>query len=57
MDQPGDKAAGLVQSQKPQQGELKVSFENAPPGMRVAPAGNALPWYQYDVGYNRFSKQ
>ncbi|MFK8256867.1 phage tail tape measure protein [Erwinia sp. AnSW2-5] len=57
MDQPGDKAVGLVQSQKPQQGELKVSFENAPPGMRVAPAGNTLPWYQYDVGYNRFSPQ
>lgn len=57
MDQPGDKAAGLVQSQKPQQGELKVSFENSPLGMRVAPVGNTLPWYQYDVGYNRFSPQ
>lgn len=56
MDKPGDKAAGLVQSQKPQQGEVKLSFENAPPGMRVAPVGNAMPWLHYDVGYNRFSK-
>lgn len=40
----------------PQQGELKVSFEGAPPGMRVAaPPGNAMPWLTYDVGYNRFS--
>ncbi|MCP1440481.1 hypothetical protein J3D56_003917 [Erwinia persicina] len=39
-----------------QAGELKVSFDNAPPGMRVAsPAGNATPWLSYDVGYNRFS--
>jgi len=38
-----------------QKGELKVSFENAPPGMRVAPANNSLPWLDYDVGYNRFS--
>lgn len=40
---------------RPQQGELKVTFDNAPPGMRVAPAGNSLPWLNYDVGYNRFS--
>lgn len=40
----------------PQQGELKVSFEGAPPGMRVAtPPGSATPWLTYDVGYNRFS--
>ncbi|WP_337025390.1 phage tail tape measure protein [Pantoea anthophila] len=38
-----------------QKGELKVSFENAPPGMRVEPAGSALPWFDLDVGYNRFS--
>ncbi|WP_318358054.1 phage tail tape measure protein [Enterobacter sp.] len=47
----------LSQSNSPQKGELKVSFENAPPGMKVAPAGNALPWYSYDVGYNRFTNQ
>lgn len=41
---------------RPQTGELKVNFENAPQGMRVAtPAGNATPWLSYDVGYNRFS--
>lgn len=41
---------------RPQAGELKVNFENAPPGMRVdTPAGNATPWLSYDVGYNRFS--
>ena len=51
------KTLDSVAMQKPQQGELKVSFENAPSGMRVAPSGNALPWYQYDVGYNRFSNQ
>lgn len=49
------KTLDSVAMQKPQQGELKVSFENSPPGMRVAPASNTLPWYQYDVGYNRFS--
>lgn len=38
-----------------QKGEIKVSFENAPPGMRVEPAGSALPWFDLDVGYNRFS--
>lgn len=38
-----------------QKGELKVSFENAPPGMRVEHAGSALPWFDLDVGYNRFS--
>lgn len=42
---------------RPEQGELKVTFDNAPPGMRVAPAGNSLPWLNYDVGYNRFSNQ
>ncbi|WP_313383145.1 phage tail tape measure protein [Pantoea sp.] len=40
-----------------QKGELKVSFENAPPGMRVEPVGGALPWFDLDVGYNRFSNQ
>ncbi|EFW13127.1 phage tail tape measure protein [Serratia symbiotica str. Tucson] len=38
-------------------GEVRLIFENTPPGMRVAPVGNALPWLSYDVGYNRFSKQ
>ena len=38
-----------------QKGEIKVSFENAPPGMRVEPSGSALPWFDLDVGYNRFS--
>lgn len=41
---------------KNQQAELKVSFENAPPGMRVMSDQNPLPWFDYDVGYNRFSK-
>ncbi|HHI0482519.1 TPA: phage tail tape measure protein, partial [Klebsiella pneumoniae] len=50
---PGYQSA--VPLSRPQQGELKVTFDNAPPGMRVAPAGNALPWLNYDVGYNRFS--
>ncbi|WP_276642883.1 phage tail tape measure protein [Siccibacter turicensis] len=51
------KTLDSVATAKPQQGELKVSFENAPPGMRVAQVGNTLPWYQFDVGYNRFSQQ
>lgn len=38
-----------------QKGEIKVSFDNAPPGMRVEPSGSALPWFDLDVGYNRFS--
>lgn len=50
---PGYQSA--VPLSRPQQGELKVTFDNAPPGMRVAPAGNSLPWLNYDVGYNRFS--
>ncbi|TKV19536.1 phage tail tape measure protein [Citrobacter sp. wls613] len=57
MDQSADTSKPLLQSQKGQQGELKVSFENAPPGMRVEPAGNSLPWLNFDVGYNRFSNQ
>lgn len=52
---PGYQSA--VPLSRPEQGELKVTFDNAPPGMRVAPAGNALPWLNYDVGYNRFSNQ
>lgn len=44
-----------VASTQPQQGEVKLSFENAPPGFRVAPAGKALPWLDIDVGYSRFS--
>lgn len=44
-----------VPSTQPQQGEVKLSFENAPPGFRVAPAGKALPWLDIDVGYSRFS--
>jgi TP901 family phage tail tape measure protein len=45
-------------SQTPQQSsELKVSFVDAPPGMRVAsPTGSSTPWLSYDVGYNRFSR-
>ncbi|WP_367396306.1 phage tail tape measure protein [Pantoea sp. Ep11b] len=38
------------------QGELKVSFEDAPQGMRVTPVGGNLPWLDLDVGYNRFSQ-
>ncbi|MDU2730521.1 MULTISPECIES: phage tail tape measure protein [Pantoea] len=44
-----------VASTQPQQGEVKLSFENAPPGFRVAPAGKTLPWLDIDVGYSRFS--
>lgn len=40
-----------------QSSELKVSFVDAPPGMRVAsPTGSSTPWLSYDVGYNRFSR-
>lgn len=35
---------------------LKVSFENAPPGMKVNDVGNALPWLNYDVGYTSLSR-
>lgn len=38
-------------------GELKVTFDNAPPGMRVAPVPGASPGVSYDVGYSRFAKQ
>ncbi|WP_318378924.1 phage tail tape measure protein [Enterobacter sp.] len=43
-------------SPRPQSGELKVSFENAPPGMRVSPSSGEMPWLNYNVGYNRFSQ-
>ena len=44
-------------SPQTQRSELNVSFDNGPPGMRVAtPAGSATPWLSYDVGYNRFSR-
>ncbi len=40
---------------KKQQSELNVTFDNAPQGMRVStPAGKAMPWLNYDVGYSRF---
>lgn len=55
IDQGTEISKPLMQSQKAQQGELKVSFDNAPPGMRVAPVGNSMPWLNLDVGYNRFS--
>jgi len=38
-----------------QPAELKVSFEGAPPGMKVTPAATATPWLSYDVGYTKFS--
>ncbi|WJY13602.1 phage tail tape measure protein [Pectobacteriaceae bacterium CE90] len=39
-----------------QNGELKITFENAPTGMQVVPAGGqSLPWLQTDVGYSRYS--
>ncbi len=40
-----------------QTSEVKVTFDNSPPGMRVSPVGNAMPWLNLDVGYNRFSNQ
>ncbi|EIH9537391.1 phage tail tape measure protein [Escherichia coli] len=55
IDGSGNSAVPLA-SARPQQGELKVTFDNAPPGMQVAPVGNNMPWVNYDVGYNRFSK-
>lgn len=40
-----------------QRSELNVTFDNAPQGMRVSnPAGSAVPWLNYDVGYSRFSR-
>lgn len=57
IDQGGPNVASTSLHPQSQQGELKVTFDNAPPGMRVAPSGNSLPWLNYDVGYNRFSNQ
>ncbi|NCH69224.1 phage tail tape measure protein [Cronobacter sakazakii] len=54
IDGSGNSAVPLA-SARPQQGELKVTFDNAPPGMQVAPVGNNMPWVNYDVGYNQFS--
>ncbi|MGG4625157.1 phage tail tape measure protein [Serratia odorifera] len=48
-------ASGPLASPRPQ--ELKVSFENAPPGMRVAPVTGASPGVSYDVGYSPFSNR
>lgn len=47
-------ASSPLASPRPQ--ELKVSFENAPPGMRVAPVAGASPGVSYDVGYSLFAK-
>jgi len=49
-------ASEPLASPRPQSGELKVSFENAPPGMRVSPSSGEMPWLNYNVGYNRFSQ-
>lgn len=38
-------------------GELKVTFDNAPPGMRVAPVAGSVNGVSYDVGYNRFANR
>ena len=38
-----------------QTAKVNVSFDNAPPGMKVAPTATATPWLSYDVGYNRYS--
>ncbi|EFE98316.1 phage tail tape measure protein [Serratia odorifera] len=48
-------ASGPLASPRPQ--ELKVSFENAPPGMRVAPVTGASPGVSYDVGYSPFANR
>ncbi|MEK6788510.1 MAG: phage tail tape measure protein [Pseudomonadota bacterium] len=39
------------------QGQINVSFDNAPPGMRVSPAKTSQPGVRMtpDVGYNRFA--
>ena len=53
---PQGRYSPAVSLNRGQPGELKVSFENAPPGMKVTEGGGALPWLNYDVGYNRFSR-
>lgn len=53
---PQERYSPAVSLDRGKPGELKVTFENAPPGMKVAPAGNSTPWVDYDVGYSRFSK-
>lgn len=42
---------------EPIDGEVRLIFENAPQGMRLAPEGNPPSWLSYDVGYNRFAKK
>lgn len=37
-------------------GELKVSFENAPPGMKVDPTGPGFQGISYDVGYTSIGR-
>lgn len=37
-------------------GELKVSFENAPPGMKVDPSGPGFQGISYDVGYTNIGR-
>jgi len=37
-------------------GELRVSFENAPPGMKVDPAGPGFQGISYDVGYTNIGR-
>ena len=37
-------------------GELKVSFENAPPGMKVDPSGPGFQGISYDVGYTSIGR-
>ncbi|WP_186298829.1 hypothetical protein [Kosakonia radicincitans] len=37
-------------------GELRVSFENAPPGMKVDPAGPGFQGISYDVGYTSIGR-
>lgn len=37
-------------------GEFKVSFENAPPGMKVDPSGPGFQGISYDVGYTSIGR-
>lgn len=45
-----DRPAGSVT-----QSELKVTFDGAPPGMKVEPVGSQPTNIDYSVGYNRFA--
>lgn len=47
---------GPVAAAAAPKGELKVSFENAPPGMKVDPSGPGFQGISYDVGYTSIGR-